>query len=184
VKVPRDYFAASSGASCYLLHPEESDIRLLDISLALSRIQRFGGHCKPGMTYSVAHHSVLVSLLVEQELGRPEDAMAGLLHAATEAYLGDMISPLKRLVPAYHVIESSWAMEIASIFDLETLTPPSVKEADVMSFEMERRWCINRGPLWDSWQGYDGPVPTWPITSMAAEASERMFLRRYWELSR
>jgi hypothetical protein len=182
--VPKDYFAASSGASCYLLRPEESDIRLLDISLALSRIQRFGGHCKRGVTYSVAHHSVLVSILVEKELGRPDDALAGLLHDATEAYLGDMISPLKKLVPAYHVIESSWAMEIAGIFDLDTLCPPAVKEADLMALEMERRWLIERGPLWQGWRGTERTVPTWPLTSMTAEASERMFLRRFWELSK
>jgi hypothetical protein len=65
----------------------EEDVRLPDISHALSLISRFTGHSK--CPYSVAQHSVMVSRLT-----LPENALWGLLHDASEAYLGDVATPL------------------------------------------------------------------------------------------
>lgn len=80
------------GRRFYPLDPRAEDVHMEDIAHALSLICRFGGHCP--RHYSVAEHSILVSLLVERT--NPELALAGLLHDAAEAYIGDMVRPLKR----------------------------------------------------------------------------------------
>lgn len=74
------------------LAPDDIDIQ--DIQHALSNICRFNGHCRE--FYSVAQHSVHVSeLLARNGYGVPCQ-LVGLLHDASEAYLGDIIRPLKK----------------------------------------------------------------------------------------
>jgi 5'-deoxynucleotidase YfbR-like HD superfamily hydrolase len=70
------------------LNPKPEDIRIQDIAWALSNICRFNGHTS--LNYSVAEHSLAVSSTIEKGF-----ELAGLLHDASEAYLGDIASPLK-----------------------------------------------------------------------------------------
>lgn len=98
-----------SGKPFWSMDPRPEDVRIEDIAAHLSRICRFGGALKDSVTlcedefphggagisakieiYSVAQHSVLVSYNVP-----PEYALEGLLHDAAEAYIGDMIKPIK-----------------------------------------------------------------------------------------
>lgn len=66
-----------------------------DIARSLSHICRYNGHV-PSF-YSVAEHSVRVAWQL-RFWGYPlEVQMTGLLHDAAEAYVGDMVRPLKRL---------------------------------------------------------------------------------------
>ena len=96
---------------------EPSDIDLLDIAHALSRLCRYAGHV-PGF-YSVAQHSVYVSKMLERR--NPDDVelqLLGLLHDASEAYLGDVIRPLKLALPDYQAIEANVEFAIGERFDL------------------------------------------------------------------
>ena len=77
-----------TGKEFYPLDPNPADIDIKDIAHALSNCCRFAGHIKS--FYSVAQHSVIVS-----ELCEPENALAGLLHDASEAYLSDIARPVK-----------------------------------------------------------------------------------------
>jgi hypothetical protein len=72
----------------------EPEVCLEDIARALSLIPRFGGHT--AYHYSVAQHSLLVAKEVAAR--RPDEPGVyayGLLHDAHEAYVGDIITPLK-----------------------------------------------------------------------------------------
>src|SRR5208282_36416 len=90
-----EYIETYSGKRFNLLLPQEFD--LTDIAHALANNCRYTGHVR--QRYSVAEHSVLVSLIMEdQQLGNPFE---GLMHDAHEAYIGDMASPWKRLIPQY-----------------------------------------------------------------------------------
>lgn len=73
------------------LHPlaaRPEEIRVRDVARGLATKFRYNGHTIA--PYTVAEHSVIVSLYVA-----PEHARQALLHDATEAFLGDMIRPIK-----------------------------------------------------------------------------------------
>lgn len=79
-----------------LLRPEPHMVDLEEIAHALSMQCRYNGHV-PSF-YSVAEHSVRVSVVLEDDGHSADVQMAGLLHDAAEAYCGDMVRPMK-LVP-------------------------------------------------------------------------------------
>jgi 5'-deoxynucleotidase YfbR-like HD superfamily hydrolase len=107
------------------------DVRLADISHALSLLNRFTGHSS--VPYSVAQHSIHVSTLVPEEL-----ALCGLMHDASEAYLGDVSAPLKSMLPCYREIEDSVQRTIARAFGLEWPYPEQVHSADMAALAAEK----------------------------------------------
>lgn len=80
------------------VEPTEHQINIVDIAHALSMIPRFNGHTNT--RYTVAQHCIAVSERVD-----PKYALAALLHDAHEAYTGDIVSPLKILLPELKQIE-------------------------------------------------------------------------------
>ena len=87
-----------TGKSINVLSVLPEDISIIDIAHGLSHMCRWNGNCE--RFYSVAEHSVLVSLCVPQHV-----AGKALLHDAAEAYLGDCITPIKAMLPDFHVME-------------------------------------------------------------------------------
>jgi hypothetical protein len=131
---PHGSITTFSGIRFWPLLPNPADIRIEDIAHALSNQCRFGGHARE--FYSIAEHSVRVS-----QLCRPEDALWGLLHDASEAYLSDVLAPMKELpqFDAYRAAERSLQGTIATRFGLSTEQPRSVTEADRAILEIEIR---------------------------------------------
>ena len=76
---------------------------------------------------------------------RPEDALWGLLHDASEAYLSDVPAPLKELPPleAYRAAERSLQGTIAARFGLAPEQPASVTAADRDMLRIEMRDLVN-----------------------------------------
>jgi hypothetical protein len=70
------------------------DIDIQDICHALSNICRYGGHCPK--FYSVAQHSVEVANWLADGGFDLKTQLWGLLHDASEAYMPDVASPLKK----------------------------------------------------------------------------------------
>lgn len=79
-----------NGRKFYPDDPRPEDFHIEDIAHALSLICRFNGHCTK--FYSVAQHSLIMSQSVFSE----EHALWALMHDAAEAYIGDLIRPVKR----------------------------------------------------------------------------------------
>lgn len=93
---------------------------------------------------SVAEHSYWVSLDVP-----PKDALWGLLHDASEAYLGDMMSPLKyhtALGEQYRQIEAGVMRAVCVRFSLPPTMPPSVARADHAQLQREHDWLRSAQP--------------------------------------
>lgn len=118
-----DWMQTFTGRQFFPLTPAPEDIDPNDIAHALSLICRYGGHVT--RFYSVAEHCVLLSHAVA-----PEHALWALLHDATEAYVGDMVRPIKRYLADYIAIEDRVAWAIAERFGLDPSMPAEVKDAD------------------------------------------------------
>lgn len=91
------WIMTASGLAFYPTKPRIQDVRIEDIAHALAAASRFGGHAR--CPYSVGQHSHIASQILEG-LSGPRAALYGLLHDASEAYLGDVPRPLKKL-PAF-----------------------------------------------------------------------------------
>lgn len=140
------YIQTYSGGRAYLLDPHAEDIRIVDIVRGLSHVARFAGQTR--CHYSVATHSILVS-----EICDPDNALVGLLHDAAEAYIGDVVSPLKHVMAGYRELEAKWCAAIDEAFDLKgrlTSLPPDVKHADTKALVIEAHALLVGGPhRWD-----------------------------------
>jgi uncharacterized protein len=87
------WFNTNQGVRFTPFAPRGEDVRLYDIIHALSHLCRYAGHSDK--FYSVAEHSVYVSMGVEHLGGSKEEIQIALMHDATEAYLVDLPSPVK-----------------------------------------------------------------------------------------
>jgi hypothetical protein len=101
-----------SGKRVDFSNPTASDISVIDIAAALSKICRFGGHARE--FYSVAQHAVLVRDLVTAA-SRPDLALAALHHDSHEAYICDLPAPLKRFLNSQDQLEGY--TELVTRFD-------------------------------------------------------------------
>jgi 5'-deoxynucleotidase YfbR-like HD superfamily hydrolase len=170
-----NWFMTHTGRKLYVLDPNPDDLVIEDIATPLSRICRFGGHTTK--FYSVAQHSVYVSRIV-----MPGNERAALLHDATEAYLGDIIRPLKGELKAYWRIERMWWTAIARRFRLPNNLPAEVEVADRVALLTEMRDLMpggthNRAEACDGYQ--PDPRPIVPISEIEARAE---FVARFDEL--
>lgn len=142
-----DWMQTATGKQFWPLDPRADEVDIIDIAHGLSNICRYGGHCT--RFYSVAEHSIYVSQALPPAL-----RMCGLLHDASEAYLGDVIRPLKRFIPGYHEFEAAVMTAVCERFGLSYPMPPQVKEIDNNIILDEHLQVMARGPAWtnEAWE--------------------------------
>jgi hypothetical protein len=171
-----------SGGKVDLLDPRPDQFNVTDVAHALSNLCRYTGHVP--RFYSVAQHSVLVSRQVP-----PEDAFAGLMHDAAEAYVGDCSSPLKRAMrkiglqagptSPYDEIERRIAAALAERFGLPPKLPESVKVADLRMLMTEKAMLGKEAQSWDL---NVEPYPDLVIDPLPPEPAWALFVDRFVEL--
>lgn len=180
-----------TGRAFYPIDPSPEDVDIVDIAHALSHLCRYNGHVE--RFYSVAEHCVLLSELVSRD-----NALWALLHDATEAYVGDMIRPLKQHQPDYVAAEDRVMMAIALRFGIASSghrvvhpqyrlgsmvglsMPDEVKDADTRILLDERAALLAAPP--QDWAVEGEPfgitIEGWPPIE-----AERRYLRRFHELT-
>jgi 5'-deoxynucleotidase YfbR-like HD superfamily hydrolase len=177
-----DWFQTYSGTQFYLTDPHPDDVAIEDIAHALGMACRFGGHTRE--FYSVGQHSVHVSELLEK-WGEPLSMqLHGLLHDASEAYLGDVVRPLKYAMPDYRDYEQRMMEVIYEALKLDYPGPLEhsiIKRADDILLMTERRDLITHRNIKWSITADSLEEEILPWTPVAAEVQ---FNLRYYHLTR
>lgn len=166
-----NYIETYTGLHFALDSDSTEGIHLFDIARALSGVNRFNHHTI--MSYSVAEHCVHVAALLP-----PEYQLLGLIHDGSEAYLQDIPSPFKALLPDYKFYEKKTEDRIYSAFGLDPEWAHSVyhhvKAADTMMLHVEARILTHsRGQGWAEAVDHPG------IVCLPALAAEQAFLNAY-----
>ena len=126
------FVSTYTGRQIHPLSPDPEQIDIEDIAHGLAFQCRFNGQTRH--FYSVAQHSLIVAELVPKRL-----RMAALLHDAAEAYLGDVVKPLKLLLPFYSDIENQVMKAISLKFGIGNLDDRAIKRADLIALATEKR---------------------------------------------
>lgn len=114
------YFITQSGRPINIATLQVSDIHLDDIAHHLSSYSlcRFGGALPLGVHYSVARHCInLYQYCVDNDYSKDVQRMV-LLHDASEAYLGDLVTGLKKHLLDYRSIEEDVSLMIFHKFNV------------------------------------------------------------------
>lgn len=114
---------------------------LRDIFQSLPTKPRFSGFCRP--TYTTAAHSVMVSKIMEAYGWG--DPFEGLMHDATEAYLPDIPSPWKRMLPDFKRLEEKIETPLRAHFCLPAVKTFECSHADWLALYIEAEQILPGG---------------------------------------
>lgn len=124
------YYATFSGKTIDFECISINDICLEDIAHHLSRIQRFGGALPYGVSYSVADHSINVAKYMMTQTNNNNDILYALMHDATEAYLGDIVTGLKQHMTSYKKMEKDLDTLICTKYNIDRKAKEKIKQID------------------------------------------------------
>lgn len=160
------YVSTYTGRQFYPLAPTPDQIDIEDIAHGLAYQCRFNGQTR--YFYSVAQHSLIVADLVPRCLRTP-----ALLHDAAEAYMGDMVKPLKQLFPSFSEMEAKVMRAIGHRFGIANFDDRAIKRADLIALAMEKRDLMpNSTEPWDSLRGIvASPLRITPMSPQEAKAA-------------
>ena len=179
--MPKDrgpWILTYTGQHYYVCDPSPREVRLADIAHHLAMLCRYTGAC--AQFFSVAEHSILVSQVVP-----PEYALAGLLHDAAEAYVGDLSRPLKQsgAVDGHLEIERRNWHAIAARYGVAPELPECVHVADWQVCLAEKAVLMPvDGVPWRH-PRYPNTAADVPIHCMSPYMAEKAFLRRFEQIT-
>lgn len=176
-----DWFCTYSGLKYWLTDPHPDDVRIKDIAHALSMICRFGGHTME--YYSVAQHCVhCTDVIAQREPANILLQLHTLLHDSSEAFLGDVVRPLKLSLAGYSELEARTMDVIYEALQLplpNVLDHAAIKLVDNELLMTERKEFIqHRGHDW----GIDVKPLDIELGSLSPTAAEYQFITKYDEL--
>lgn len=126
-----------SGIKLNLLLPTSDMIEIGDIASGLANNSHFAGQTP--YFFSIAQHCVLVC--DEYAIQNPDASdnmkLLALLHDAAEAYIGDMIKPLKVFLPDFVRLEHEIMMAVAARFELPIHNLAKIKPYDLWAQNVE-----------------------------------------------
>lgn len=189
------WLATSSGGMWSIEDPAEGQVHLRDLAAGLSRTCRYAGQLsEEAEFYSVAEHSVIMTSWAHQAgiVQTRSDALLYLLHDGSEAFFGDMTTPMKALIPDFRRLEDRAQRVIYRAFGVRdervAALKPELKRVDTRIRIDERETMIlepalsaGREALWRQDPDLE-PLGVRPRLLSPAEA-RRTYLRAFsWAL--
>ena len=168
-----EWMQTYTGGRFYPTNPSPDDVNLVDIAHALSMSCRYNGHVD--RFYSVAEHCVLLSYAAS-----PENALWALLHDAAEAYIGDMVRPLKVQMPQFRALDDLVTGAIMTRFGLPTTMPDEIRDLDTRILLDEKTELLGSSGEWSTTRGLQ-PLGV-PIHGWEPEVAEPLYRERFEEL--
>ena len=123
-----DSMVTQSGERVTPLACDEKQIHIEDIAHALSQLCRANGHTK--YFYSVGQHCINCALEAKARGFGKQLQLTALLHDASEAYMADLIRPVKQQMPKYCEAEDQLLAVILKKYGLDPELPASIKMID------------------------------------------------------
>jgi len=125
-----------SGKTFDLINPLPEMVDIRDIAQGLAYKAHFAGQSEH--YFSIAQHCLLVcDLLPESFKADQKLMMLALLHDASEAYIGDMIKPLKVHLPAFVLVEDKIMKAVCEKYRLDQDRLKELKTYDIQAQQME-----------------------------------------------
>lgn len=126
------YYITHSGRTIDIDCISAKDICIEDIAHHLTKICRYGGALDLGVHYSVAYHSLRLYHYLKTHEYSVALQRAALMHDASEAYLGDIVTGLKSHLPDYKNLEKKVQSLINEkyLIELEPHQEDILKELD------------------------------------------------------
>lgn len=120
-----------------IFDPKPESIDIIDIAKGLAYKPHFSGMSP--YFFSIAQHCLLVVdlILKSDDVVETEAVLAGLMHDAAEAYIGDMIKPLKVHFPLFTDIEDRILGVIFKKYGIDIKYMEYIKPFDVKAQEIE-----------------------------------------------
>lgn len=115
-----NYLTTFSGYHINPLEPKIEDIQLRDIAHALSLICR--GNGQTTHFYSVGQHCINCAKEAKARGYNEKVQLLCLLHDASEAYMADLIRPIKQYMEGYQKIEDSFLKVILQRFGISVIS--------------------------------------------------------------
>lgn len=117
------------------------------IMKTLDNINRFNGRGIYQVT--VLQHSWYVSQIVKMIGCNDYFIMGGLCHDFSEAFVGDMIRPVKDMCPDFALVEREVQHQIGANMPSGAIFSSEVREADMIALRFEAAYCGFDVTYWD-----------------------------------
>ena len=140
-----------SGKLFYPFKPHYIDVDINDIAHGLSHVCRYTGQCL--MFWSVAQHAMLATDIALSLTGSDQlatqilKAYAVLHHDDSEAYVNDLVQPIKHYLDDYKAMEDGVTAAINKALNVSSAYHDFVKSCDNLAFECESAVLFNKTAL-------------------------------------
>lgn len=160
-----------TGKNFNLFEPEPDMIDIIDIAHGLANKGHFSGFTP--RYFSIAEHSIMVCDEYSFWNNEQPDSvkLLALLHDAAEAYIGDMVKPLKIHMPGFVEVENRIMEAICKKFGMDIAKMPLIKASDLLIQDIEYQAFF-----------MGGLIPQSQVSYLDPERARIVFIDRFNEL--